>query len=50
LDIVDNKSSLIEIRCKKCGKVFKLNKKKNYSMDCSMGYSMDWCMDYDYGG
>jgi len=35
LDIVDKKSSLIEITCKNCGKVFKSNVKKDLCMDCS---------------
>ena len=35
LDIVDKKSSLIELRCKDCGMTFKSNVKKDYCFDCA---------------
>ncbi|MDL2271159.1 hypothetical protein LJC03_05075 [Methanobrevibacter sp. OttesenSCG-928-I08] len=35
LDIMDNKTTLVEKTCKKCGKRFKTNKDKDYCMDCS---------------
>ena len=35
LDIVDKESSLVELRCKSCGKTFKSNVKKDFCFDCS---------------
>ena len=35
LDIVDKKSTLMEIRCKSCGKTFKSNVEKNICFECS---------------
>ncbi|WP_409199697.1 hypothetical protein [Methanobrevibacter sp. DSM 116169] len=37
LDIMDEKSKLLDLSCKKCGKSFKSNKEKDYCMDCSKG-------------
>ena len=37
LEIMDKKSALIDLSCKKCGKTFKSNEKKDYCMDCSKG-------------
>jgi hypothetical protein len=34
LDIVDKESSLREIRCKGCGKIFKTNRDADYCFDC----------------
>jgi len=34
LDIVDKKSSLIDLHCKKCGTSFKSNVEKDYCFDC----------------
>jgi len=34
LDIIDKKSSLIDLHCKKCGKAFKSNVMKDYCFDC----------------
>ena len=34
LDIVEKKSSLIDLQCKKCGKSFKSNVVKDYCFDC----------------
>ncbi|MBU4534572.1 MAG: hypothetical protein KKF16_01805 [Euryarchaeota archaeon] len=34
LDIVDKKSSLIEHRCSKCGKVFKSNRDSDLCFSC----------------
>lgn len=34
LDIVDKGSSLREIRCKTCGKVFKTNRNTEFCFDC----------------
>jgi len=34
LDIVDKKSSLIDLHCKECGKTFKSNVEKDYCFDC----------------
>ena len=34
LDIVDKKSSLVDLRCKECGKTFKSNVVKDYCFDC----------------
>lgn len=35
LDIVDKKSTLMELRCKSCGKTFKSNVKKDVCFDCT---------------
>lgn len=34
LDIVDKKSSLKQINCKNCGKLFKTNRDTDLCMDC----------------
>lgn len=34
LDIVDKDTSLREIRCKNCGKIFKTNRDADYCFDC----------------
>lgn len=34
LDIVDKDTSLREIRCKNCGKIFKTNREVDYCFDC----------------
>ena len=34
LDIIDKKSSLRSVKCKKCGKVFKTNRNTNYCFKC----------------
>ena len=34
LDIVDKKSSLTTVICKKCGKTFKTNRDAEYCFDC----------------
>lgn len=34
LDIVDKDTSLREIRCKNCGKIFKTNRDVDYCFDC----------------
>lgn len=34
LDIVDKESSLRQISCKKCGKIFKTNKDTDLCFDC----------------
>lgn len=34
LDIIDKKSSLIEVTCKNCGKTFKTNIDKDLCFDC----------------
>jgi hypothetical protein len=34
LDIVDKESSLRQVRCKMCGKVFKTNRDAEYCFDC----------------
>ena len=38
LDIVDKKTSLREVRCNRCGKVFKTNKDTNLCFDCRTGH------------
>lgn len=34
LDIIDKKSSLMEVTCKICGKTFKTNKNRDLCFDC----------------
>ncbi len=34
LDIIDKESTLKQVKCKKCGKIFKTNRKTDYCFDC----------------
>ncbi len=34
LDIIDKESTLKQVKCKKCGKTFKTNRKTNYCFEC----------------